>query len=61
MGYCGSSSRNKMGSYTLSINPNITWDIVDAHPEIEWDYFFLSSNEMYYWQDKQNTGGYVLK
>jgi hypothetical protein len=22
----------------LSANPNITWDIVEAHPEIKWDH-----------------------
>jgi hypothetical protein len=41
------------------LNPNITWEIVEAHPEIKWNYFYLSANEMYYWQEKQR--GYVLK
>jgi hypothetical protein len=32
---------------------------VEAYPEYNWYYGWLSSNEMYYWQDKQS--GYVLK
>jgi hypothetical protein len=28
----------------LSLNPNITWDFVCMHPEINWDYISLSSN-----------------
>jgi alpha-ketoglutarate-dependent taurine dioxygenase len=30
----------------LSDNPNITWDIVQAHPEKSWDYIRLSENKM---------------
>jgi hypothetical protein len=32
---------------------------VDANPEYDWSYFWLSSNDMYYWQDKNTR--YVLK
>ena len=28
----------------LSRNPNITFDIVLAHPELPWDWFYLSQN-----------------
>jgi hypothetical protein len=40
---------DKHWSYAwLSLNPNITWDIVDANPDIPWDYGMLSGNPMGY-------------
>jgi hypothetical protein len=48
---------------TLSRNPNITWDIVEANPDIDWKYSMLSCNQMtkhpyYKWSNQLN---YVLK
>jgi hypothetical protein len=31
---------------SISQNPNITWDIIRAHPEIPWDWFWICSNPM---------------
>ena len=28
----------------LSVNPNISWNIVKAHPEYGWDFSWLSQN-----------------
>ena len=43
----------------LSINPNITWEIVEDHPEKPWAYRNLSMNKMYY--NKPPDSQYVLK
>ena len=31
---------------TMSSNPNITWEHVEANPDIPWNYNFLSGNPM---------------
>jgi len=49
------------GNY-ISMNPNITWEIVDANPHISWNYDILSNNKMTkdpFFQNKQLS--YVLK
>ena len=34
----------------LSKNPNITWEMVQAHPHIQWYYSILSSNPNITWE-----------
>ena len=34
----------------LSMNPNITWNIVKANPEKNWNYFTLSQNPNITWK-----------
>ena len=41
----------------LSENPNITWDIVQAHPGKPWDYSMLSGNPSITWEVVQSTLG----
>ena len=46
----------------LSLNPNITWEIVQSNPDKKWNYHFLSLNNMTkdpFFQNKQLT--YILK
>ena len=37
---------NKLSYFYLSSNPNITWEIVEANCDKNWDYHELCSNEM---------------
>lgn len=37
-------------SWILSTNPAITWEIVKANPDIEWDYASLSRNSSITWE-----------
>ncbi len=34
----------------LSQNPNITWDIVQSNPQINWNYRYLSNNTNITWK-----------
>ena len=45
--------KDNPGKYSLdelSSNPNITWEIVQANPNILWDYDFLSMNPNITWE-----------
>ena len=33
----------------ISLNPNITWDIVNANPDKAWGYYYLSGNPNITW------------
>jgi hypothetical protein len=40
---------------SLSMNPNITWEIVQANPEIPWSYGYLSVNPNITWEIVKNN------
>ena len=36
---------NRLNIEYISMNPNITWDIIQKHPEIKWNYMMLTKNK----------------
>lgn len=43
----------------LSENPNLTWDIVKANPEIEWDYHTMTVNPNITWEIMQTNSEFA--
>ena len=39
-----------MGLRGLSLNPSITWDIVQANPDKPWNWYYLSKNPSITWE-----------
>lgn len=42
--------KNKGSLEWISCNPNVTWETVQKHPEIDWDYGMLSSQPWITWE-----------
>jgi len=44
-----SDSQLQYYSRWLNTNPNVTWDIIQQHPEFEWDFAVLSNHPKITW------------
>ena len=48
--YIKENPDKKWNYYSLSLNPNITWEIVQENPDKDWSYDSLSENPNITWE-----------
>ncbi len=53
MGYYSSKSKFTMELGWISLNPNITWDIIQANPDKPWNWYCISYNPSIAWDNIQ--------